>query len=163
VILIGLGANLPSRLGPPRATLSAALAHLGERGVRLIALSRFYASPAWPPSDQPGYVNAVAAVEAPLEPVPLLALLNETEAHFGRLRSIPNAARTLDLDLLDYRGMRLAEPYLTLPHPRLADRAFVLLPIRDVEPGWRHPITGASIDGLIATLPVDHGVSVLDC
>ncbi len=162
MILIGLGANLPSRLGPPRATLEAALTFLEGRGVRVAARSRFYQSPAWPPSDQPDYVNAVARLETALEPHPLLALLHEAEAHFGRLRGLVNAARTLDLDLLDHHGLRIEAGGLILPHPRIAQRAFVLLPLRDAAPGWRHPATGASIAEMIATLPVDHGVTPLD-
>ena len=80
-------------------------------------------------------------------------LLHGVETDFGRLRSAANAARTLDLDLLDYDGRVLAGPQLTLPHPRMATRSFVLVPLRDVAPGWRHPVTGQGLAELLAALP----------
>jgi len=100
MILIGLGANLPSAAGAPRATLEAALAALARDGVRLAARSRWYRSAPLPRSSQPDFVNGVAAVETRLAPRDLLALLHRIEARLGRARGEPNAARTIDLDLL---------------------------------------------------------------
>lgn len=153
MILIGLGANLDSpRHGPPAATLEAALAALAAAGVTVAARSRWWRSAPVPVSDQPWFVNGVARLETPLGPADLLALLHRVEAEFGRVRSIPNAPRVLDLDLLDYDGLvRGAAPIL--PHPRLAERAFVLLPLQDVAPGWRHPVSGLGLEALIAALP----------
>ncbi len=154
-ILIGLGANLPSpRHGPPRATLEAALAELATRGLAIRARSRWWESAPVPPSDQPWYVNGVVEVETGLGPEALLGLLHEVEARFGRFRSVPNAARALDLDLLAYGGLvrRGPEPPL-LPHPRMAERGFVLRPLAEVRPGWRHPESGRRLDELIARLP----------
>jgi 2-amino-4-hydroxy-6-hydroxymethyldihydropteridine diphosphokinase len=153
-ILIGLGANLPSRFGPPEETLKAALRRLQEAGVRLRRLSRFWRSRPVPISDQPWFVNGVAAVETDLPPEALLALLHRIEAEFGRLRGEINAARSLDLDLLAY-GRLIRETSPILPHPRLAERAFVLLPLAEVAPGWRHPLSGRAIAALIAELPAD--------
>ena len=102
MILIALGANLPSPAGPPAETLKAALARLGRLGVKILSVSSLYETPAWPDPAQPAFVNAVAAVETALQPVELLALLHGVETDFGRLRSAPNAPRTLDLDLLDH-------------------------------------------------------------
>ena len=109
-----------------------------------------------PPSDQPWFVNGVAAVATALAPAPLLALLHRIEAAFGRVRGAPNAARALDLDLLAY-GARVQTPppgslEPTLPHPRLADRAFVLLPLAEVAPAWYHPATGRPLTELIGAL-----------
>src|SRR5215831_10521029 len=156
-ILIGLGANLPSpEHGPPVATLKAALAALAGRGLRIRARSRWWESAPVPISDQPWYVNGVVEIETALAPTALLAVLHEVEAGFGRLRSVPNAPRILDLDLLAYGTLvrEGPEPPL-LPHPRMADRAFVLYPLREIEPGWRHPATGVGVDELIARLPAD--------
>jgi 2-amino-4-hydroxy-6-hydroxymethyldihydropteridine diphosphokinase len=154
-ILIALGANLPSRAGGPRDTLEAAISELNFADVLTRQRSRWFSSPAWPPSDQPPYVNGVIAVETALDPTALLALLHRVEDAFGRVRGAPNAARPLDLDLLAY-GDRVQAPAPgegpILPHPRLAERAFVLLPLAEVAPAWRHPVTGQSVQDLIRAL-----------
>jgi 2-amino-4-hydroxy-6-hydroxymethyldihydropteridine diphosphokinase len=153
MILIALGANLPSLVGPPAATLKAALVRLDQLGMKILSVSSLYETPAWPDPAQPAFVNAVAAVKTAHQPVELLALLHGVETDFGRLRSAPNAPRTLDLDLLDYDGLVIAEGGLTLPHPRLAERSFVLAPLAEVAPRWRHPVTGQGAAGLLAGLP----------
>jgi 2-amino-4-hydroxy-6-hydroxymethyldihydropteridine diphosphokinase len=154
-ILIGLGANLPSpRYGPPVATLEAALVVLAERGLEVIARSGWWESAPVPASDQPWYVNGVIEVRTNLGPEDLLALLHGVEAAFGRVRTTPNAPRILDLDLLAYGGMLRPgpEPPL-LPHPRLAERGFVLRPLAQIQPAWRHPATGLGLGELMARLP----------
>ena len=152
MILIGLGANLPSVAGAPPATLAAALAALAEAEVRLVRRSPWYRSAPVPAGDQPWYVNGVVLVATPLSPAELLAVLHRVEASFGRIRRTRNEPRPLDLDLLDYDGRFRQEPPV-LPHPRLHERAFVLLPLRDVAPDWRHPASGAGLAELIAALP----------
>ena len=102
--------------------------------------------PSWPDPGQPAFVNAVAVVETTLQPVELLALLHGVETAFGRMRSAPNAPRTLDIDLLDYDG-RVTGDGLTLPHPRMADRGFVLVPLAEVAPGLAPPGDGAGGGG----------------
>ena len=153
-ILIGLGANLPSpQHGPPVATLEAAVAALAARGLAIRARSRWWESAPVPLSDQPWYVNGVLEVETALGPEALLALLHEVEADFGRHRSVPNAPRILDLDLLAYGGLVRTGPQPPLlPHPRMAERAFVLHPLADIRPDWRHPASGLSLAALVARL-----------
>ena len=162
-VLIGLGANLPSpEHGPPVATLEAALAALAARGLRIRARSRWWESAPVPISDQPWYVNGVIEVETSLAPEALLALLHEVEAGFGRLRSVPNAPRILDLDLLAYGSLvRVGPAPPLLPHPRMAERAFVLHPLAEIRPGWRHPATGLGQPELIARLSSDQIVRPL--
>lgn len=154
MILIGLGGNLPSQEhGPPRATLAAALQALEAKGARTLRRSPWYESAPVPPSGQPWYVNAVAEVESALSPEALLAALLAVEAELGRVRGARNASRTVDLDLLDYGGLVTGPGEKPeLPHPRLHERAFVLLPLRDLAPGWRHPACGSPVGALIEAL-----------
>lgn len=154
MILLGLGANLPSRVGPPVVTLEAALKALEAGGVKIVAHSRWYRTAPVPVSDQPWFVNGVARVETGLAPADLLALMQKIELSFGRQRGIPNAARTLDLDILDYEGRIEVGPPV-LPHPRMDTRAFVLLPLTEIAPNWRHPISGRRVTELLAQLPAD--------
>ena len=118
------------------------MALLSSVGITVVRRSRWYMSQPVPPSDQPWYVNGVAAVETALAPPALLAALLAVEARFGRRRGAPNAARTLDLDLLDYDGTQCVSERLALPHPRLHERRFVLAPLAEIAPRWRHPRLG---------------------
>jgi 2-amino-4-hydroxy-6-hydroxymethyldihydropteridine diphosphokinase len=153
VILVGLGANLTSAAGSPAVTIASSLGAMAARRIRVLKVSPFYQSPAWPDPSHPPYVNAVALVQTPLGPAALLAALHEIEAAFGRERSVPNAPRTLDLDLIDYDG-RVEEGPPVLPHPRAADRAFVLKPLADIAPAWRHPVSHKPVAALLAALPL---------
>lgn len=156
MIVIALGANLPSHVGRPRDTLDATLGELAARGVRIVGVSSFYVTKAWPDPSDPPFINAVARVETNLAPRELMTLLHGTEEKFGRIPARRNAPRTLDLDLIDYDGRIELGPPL-LPHPRLQDRAFVLVPLAEIAPGWRHPANGETIDKLIAGLARDAG------
>lgn len=148
-IYIALGANLPSRLGAPRETLEAALNMLSKKGVVIRQRSSWWRSAPLPASAQPDFINGVAEVETTLGPHELLALLHQIESDFGRIRGERWAARVLDLDLIDYRGLRIEGETLQLPHPRMQDRRFVLLPLQEIAPSWRHPVTGTGVEDLI--------------
>ena len=148
-VFVGIGGNLAScRFGPPRAVVTAAVAALPAVGIGIRRRSRWYASAPVPASDQPDFINGVVEVRTALEPAALLAALHAVEAAFGRERSVRDAARVLDLDLLAF-GERVCEGEdgPTLPHPRLHLRAFVL------RPDWRHPVLGRSVAELLAALP----------
>lgn len=169
MIFIALGANLATeRYGPPQRGLEAALRHLDEVGVAVIQRSNWYRSAPYPPSDQPMYINGVACVDSGLSPTALMAVLLDIEIDFGRRRGEPNAARVMDLDLIDFDGLtcnRAADengPALRLPHSRLSQRAFVLLPLADIAPDWRHPVDGRHIDDLIASLPEGQKIDRLE-
>lgn len=163
MILLGLGANLAStRYGTPQVTLEAALRALEEAGVAVERQSPWYRSAPVPQDDQPWYVNGVVAVRTALGPEALLALLHRIERAFGRVRRERNEPRVLDLDLLDYDGLvRAGDAGPELPHPRLHQRGFVLLPLRDIAPHWRHPVTGQGLEALIAALSADQRVELL--
>lgn len=157
MIFIGVGANLPSpRHGPPRATCGAALAAMAEAGLTIRRRSRWYRSAPLPASRQPWFVNGVAEVETALSPPQALDALLAIEARFGRRRRARNEPRIVDLDLLDYDAMVTGPgDGVELPHPRMHERPFVLLPLAELVRHWRHPATGTGIAELIKALPAD--------
>jgi 2-amino-4-hydroxy-6-hydroxymethyldihydropteridine diphosphokinase len=155
VILIAIGANLPGRDGSsPLATCRAAAEALrGLPGLRLAAVSKWYRSAPVPPSGQPDYVNGVVRLEGAADPAALLAYLQAIETRAGRLRGLANAARTLDLDIIDLNGCVRDAPDPVLPHPRAHLRGFVLLPLADVAPDWVHPRLATGVTALLRALP----------
>jgi 2-amino-4-hydroxy-6-hydroxymethyldihydropteridine diphosphokinase len=159
LIFIGLGANLPTeQFGPPRAALGGALFALEQSGIQVVRRSPWYESAPVPVSDHPWYINAVAEISTALTPHQLIGALLEIEAETGRVRSVVNAPRILDLDLLVYHkivipGTREEGIDATVPHPRMIDRAFVMLPLGDLAPDWSHPVSGKAAKDIISELP----------
>ena len=140
---IGLGANL----NDPAAQIEHAFNELDRIiSTRLVARSSLYASAPVGYVDQPDFINAVAQLETALAPRALLAALLDIEQRHGRARSFRNAPRTLDLDLLLYGAAHFHEDHLTLPHPRMTERAFVLLPLSEIAPGLMIPGHGRAAD-----------------
>ena len=128
---IGLGANL----GEPEAQVRSAIAALGKLPkTLLVKASPLYRSAPVGYKDQPDFVNAVAKIETELAPEALLKELLAIEARFGRTRTFPNAPRSVDLDLLLYGDQIIVQPGLTVPHPRMHERAFVLAPLAEIAP-----------------------------
>ena len=154
MILVAIGSNLAAPgFASPQDTVESAVAELPATGIAVVARSPWYLSEPVPASDQPWFVNGVVAAATELPPEALLARLLALETRFGRERAARNAARSLDLDLLDYDGRRYAIATLVLPHPRLHERRFVLAPLCDVAPDWRHPKLGMTAAELLARLP----------
>lgn len=171
--LIALGSNVTSQFGSPKETVEKALAVLNEGGIRLRERSPLYLTAFVPAGEGADVVNAAARIEVEMGPEALLARLHQIEAQFARSRRARWVDRTLDLDLIAYedlvspdresvlRWMRLAPERqkrqapdgLILPHPRLQERAFVLVPAADVWPEWRHPLTGHTIREMCDSLP----------
>lgn len=171
--LIALGGNLPSSAGSPGETLRAALAALAEEGAELRAVSPFYATPCFPAGAGPDYVNAAAEIGVNGDARQVLDLLHRIEGRFGRERVQRWGRRTLDLDLIaqgqtvlpDIAGqgawrdlalddqMTRTPDELVLPHPRVQDRAFVLIPLADIAPDWRHPILSLTVREMVEGLP----------
>ena len=151
---IALGANLLSSAGSPEAALAAAAERLAALG-RITARSSLYSTAPVGFKDQPRFANAVVALETHLSPNDLLDGVLAIEHDFGRDRaaSPPNGPRTLDLDILFYGDMVLSQSGLEIPHPRLADRAFVLVPLHEVAPDLRHPRSGKTVAEMLQSLP----------
>ncbi|MCF3595167.1 2-amino-4-hydroxy-6-hydroxymethyldihydropteridine diphosphokinase [Rhodobacteraceae bacterium LMO-12] len=181
VTLIALGSNQPSPAGPPVATLRAALAKLdASDGLSLRKVSRLYQTPAFPLGSGPDYINAAAAFDCNVTPHTLLKRLHEVESSLERHRKTRWAARTIDLDMLAFGAAVLpdrltwrhwrdlpenlqsqaAPDELILPHPRLQDRGFVLVPLAEIAPDWRHPILDQSVSEMLAALPPDALVGI---
>jgi 2-amino-4-hydroxy-6-hydroxymethyldihydropteridine diphosphokinase len=158
---IAFGANLPYANHSPADTIMKACDAMKGRGVILIGLSRLWQSPAWPDPSAPAYVNAVAEISTALPPFALLHVLRSIEQKFGRQRSARNAPRTLDIDILSYGKARIQTQHLQIPHPRLAVRTFVLLPLFDIAPHWRYPGTGQPLSALIRALPKESKAQTL--
>jgi len=156
VIIVAIGSNLPAAgFASSVETAEAALRRIAEdKEIDIGCRSRWYETEPVPPSDQPWFLNGAFEVRTDLPPAELLDRLHQVEAAFGRVRRERNEARPLDLDLIDYRGLR-SKQAPCLPHPRAHERAFVLYPLRDVCPDWRHPESGRSVASLIAALPAD--------
>lgn len=158
MIVIAIGANLSAAgFDTPLATCEAAVSRIDQdAAITVVRRSRWYESEPVPKSDQPWFVNGAIAVDTDLIPEVLLARLHVIEDSFGRVRRIRNEARPLDLDLIDYNGLvRIGAIDPTLPHPRAHERAFVMMPVRDLEPTWRHPISGEDVDSIVAGLDPD--------
>lgn len=162
-IYVGLGANLPSAAGSPIETLEAALADITNAGIDLLRRSPWYESAPVPRADdQPWYVNGVVEVATSLDPAALLSLLQRFEARSGRVRSVANAPRPLDLDIIAFRDQVNVGPNPPLlPHPRMAERAFVLLPLQAIAPDWHHAGSGRSVSELIQNMPKDQEIRLV--
>ena len=172
-VLAALGANLDSVAGPPRATLLAAIEMLAAAGLVIRAVSPFYRTPAFPAGSGPDYVNAALVIETAMTPQQVLAQFHEIEASMGRERVQRWGQRTLDIDLLAFDDHVLPEiaefrrwqtllpseqvaqtpDQLILPHPRIQDRAFVLVPLADIAPDWLHPVLDQTIQQLLDRIP----------
>lgn len=145
MILIALGSNQDGPWGDSQSTMNRAIAALNQGPLRVRRVSSLYITKPMGPQNQPDYVNAVAEISTHLPPSALLLKLHEIERRAGRFRRKKWGPRTLDLDIIDYHGMITRAgrgmSQLNLPHPGIADRSFVLEPLSEIAPRWRHPIS----------------------
>lgn len=170
--MIAIGSNLRTSVGGPTQTIGYALKNMASKGLTLRRVSRFYNTPSFPDPSDPPFVNAVVHIETERAAQAVLRALHEIEAAALRTRDVRWGARSLDLDLLSYDDLilpnaagyahwrdlplteqtRQAPQELILPHPRIAERGFVLVPLRDVAHGWHHPASGQTCEQMLENL-----------
>ncbi len=160
MIYVALGANLPGPFGAPEEALEAAKDAMNAAGLAVIRASDIWLTAPVPVSDQPWYRNAVVEIGTSHSPFRVLDILQRIEQDFGRVRTVRNAPRVIDLDLIAYATQVISKPELILPHPRMHQRAFVLRPMRQLTQDWVHPLLELGIDELIASLPPEQTVIV---
>jgi len=159
--VIAIGGDLRGDFANVEALLEAALERFASRGLVIVKRSSWWRSAAWPDPDQPEYRNAVLLVEARPPANEMLHSLLAIETAFGRRRVGANRPRTLDLDLIDHSGQVIAAPGLILPHPRAHERLFVMGPLAEIAPDWRHPVSGRTARDLAASAPVGRDATPL--
>lgn len=148
-VILSLGSNLGNRM----KKLRAAVLYLSTSGLTLTAKSRVWETKPWGVADQPLFLNMCVAAKTELEPLPLMELLKEGEAVLGRTKSRRWGPREIDIDIIFYDNLIAATPELTIPHPHVHERAFVLLPMAEIAPDARHPISGKSVKEMLDALP----------
>ncbi len=152
MILVALGSNSTGPWGTPREAVAEALRRLNAGGIRVKTASQLLVTAPFGVTDQPDFVNAVAEVESRLSPEALLKRLHIIERLAGRRRTLRWGPRTLDLDLIDYHGLIRRSTPPVLPHPGIAERIFVLAPIAEIAPQWRHPETRLTAAAMLKRL-----------
>ena len=165
MIILGLGSNLPSKYGDRFANINLAISSLESYGIKVIKRSSFYKSPSYPDKENPEFINVVILVETYLPPVDLMSVLTFIEEKLERKRIKKNDPRTCDIDIIDYNSQILNLKYnnldFTVPHKELTSRNFVLFPLREISPMWKHPKTKETINNLIQKLNEEEKNSIL--
>jgi 2-amino-4-hydroxy-6-hydroxymethyldihydropteridine diphosphokinase len=152
-VVVALGCSLPGSYPSREALLDAAVNALGSEGLAVAGRSAWWTSAAWPDPTAPAYLNGVVLVETRLSAGEVLEALHRLEARFGRVRAEPNAPRTLDLDLIAH-GRAVLDGAVVVPHPRAHERLFVMGPLAQIAPEWRHPVSGRTAADLAAAATV---------
>jgi 2-amino-4-hydroxy-6-hydroxymethyldihydropteridine diphosphokinase len=148
-VYLSLGSNLGDRM----EQLQSALSELGPAGIEVLRVSSFYKTEPLEFHAQPWFVNCVAEVRTSLMPVQLLKALQAIERKLGRKRTILKGPRSIDLDILIFERAVVRSPVLTIPHERLAERRFVLVPLRELNPNLRHPVTQRTVQEMLDNTP----------
>ena len=165
MIFLGLGSNLPSKYGDRFTNINLTISSLEGYGINVIKKSSFYETPSYPNKENPKFINAVILVETILPPIDLMSVLIFIEEKLERKRGKKNDPRTCDIDIIDYNSQILNLKYnnldITVPHKELTSRNFVLFPLQEISPMWKHPKTKETISNLIQKLNEESKNSIL--
>ena len=165
MIFLGVGSNLPSSFGDRFANINLAISYLEKNGIKVIKKSSFYETFSYPDKKNPKFINIVVSVKTNLPPIDLMSVLIIIEENLGRKRNKKNDPRTCDIDIIDYNNQVLNFKYnnldLELPYKKLSSRNFVLFPLKEIFPEWKHPKTREIIDSLIQKLSEENKKSIL--
>ena len=162
MIYIGIGSNLPSaEHGPPEAVVHAAIAAVVRTGAGLVRTSSLWRTAPVPPSGQPSFLNAVIEASTTFEPLQVLTIIQEIETGLGRVRIVKSGPRTLDIDILAWGDRVVSLPHLRIPHPSIKERRFVLEPLAEIHPNWRHPETGERVGDMLCRVQGQRVLPVL--
>ena len=152
MVLLGLGSNLSSSFGDRFENLNLATVYLKEYKIKIIKRSSFYETPSWPNNKYPKFINSVVKIETKLNPLKLFILIKKIEALLGRKTNKKNHPRTCDIDIIDFNGQIINKKILKIPHKKLHQRNFVLIPLYEICRNWVHPVTGKNISNLLNNL-----------
>ena len=165
MIFLGIGSNLPSTHGDRFDNINLAISYLKEYGIKIIMKSSFYETPSYPDKENPKFINVVIGVKTKLPPIDLASILLFVEEKLERKRNTENDPRTCDIDIIDYNNKLLHFKYknldFTVPHLKLTYRNFVLYPLMEISPKWKHPKTKEIIHNLIERLSKEDKKSIL--
>ena len=165
MIFLGIGSNLPSSFGDRFVNISLAMSYLEKYGIQVTKKSSFYETLSYPNKENPKFINIVISVKTNLSPVDLMSVLIFIEEKLERKRNKKNDPRTCDIDIIDYNNQVLNFHYknldLALPHKKLTSRNFVLFPLKEIFPKWKHPKTKEIIDDFIHKLSEENKKSIL--
>tara|TARA_Y100000590_G_scaffold240044_1_gene269962 strand:- start:1178 stop:1690 length:513 start_codon:yes stop_codon:yes gene_type:complete len=165
MIFLGIGSNLQSSFGDRFENIKLAISHLEKSGIQIIKQSSFYETLSYPNKKNPKFINVVVSVDAVLKAEDLMSLLISIEEKLERKRRIKNDPRTCDIDIIDYKGEVINFQHeslnLQIPHEKINQRNFVLFPLKEIFPKWKHPKTNENISALIENLPEEDRKSIL--
>ena len=165
MIFLGLGSNLSSKFGDRFTNIKIAISFLERYGIKVIKQSSFYETPSYPNKENPKFINIVILVETLLPPIDLMSFLIFIEEKLGRKRDKKNDPRTCDIDIIDYDSqilnLRYNNLFLTVPHKKLTLRNFILFPLQEISPTWKHPKTKEIISVLLQKLSEEEKNSIL--
>ncbi len=165
MILLGIGSNLASSFGDRFKNIDLAVSSLVENGIKIIKKSSYYETPSYPNKNNPKFINIVVSIETVLPPIDLASVLIFIEESLERVRKEKNGPRTCDIDIIDYNSQIIDFKYNSLdfavPHKKIMERNFVLLPIKEIEPNWIHPEYKHNINTLIENLSKEDKKSIL--